>query len=258
MRKKLIFAVAFMAMAACALAAHTTSSPQVTLSNDGFHASADRNLVLLIETTDTFLDRALTDLGVAYDLFSGEDFSGVDLSGYTQVFLGMDGGGVEAPSVANLADFVNGGGCLHIYGGTCWQSYAMALNDYLLNNDVNNYCWSISNTPHVTIVDSGNYLATGLPASYNFVDSSAAYYATRSTDGAAMVAAMNGDQVPMLLWKVVGNGILDICINSAYDFYYSDPSDYGWAMQVVANMLTCDGSVAVQNSTWGNVKSLFR
>jgi hypothetical protein len=256
MRKTLIFSVVILAMAASALA--TTTTPLVRPSNGGMESAGDRNTILLIETTTTFLGQALTDLSVAFDLFSGSDFSGVDLSAYTQVFLGMDGGLVEAPSIANLANFVNAGGCAHIYGGTCWEGYAVALNDYLLANDTTNYCWTVSNTPHATVVDGGNYLATGLPASYNFVDSSAAYYATRSTDGAAMVAAVNGDGYDMLMWKMVGGGIVDFCINSAYYAYWTNPSDYAWGQQVVANMLTCDGSVAVENSTWGNVKSLFR
>src|SRR5688572_15891282 len=79
--------------------------------------------VLVIETTfvDGSIHRALNELGVPFDIYFGDEFSTLDLSGYAHVFLAMDGGLVEGPSLQNLAVFARLGGCAHIYGGTCWE-----------------------------------------------------------------------------------------------------------------------------------------
>jgi hypothetical protein len=248
-------------MSGIAFAHETSTDPAIELVTGGL-ILWDGNLpqtTLLIETTDTALDQALTDLGVPYDYFAGDNFSGVDLSPYTHVFVGMDGGLVEGPSLQNAANFASNGGCLHFYGGTCWQPYAIGLNTYLLENNTNDYCWTtVGGFPHSTVVDAGHYLAAGLPATYTFADISASYYQTRNTDGAAAVAAVNGDGYDHLLSKSIGDGSFDYCINSSYYFYYLNPNDYDWLLTVVENMLTCGEATATEPSSWGAIKAIYR
>jgi hypothetical protein len=248
-------------MGGIAFAHETSTDPSIVLETGGFVAYDPLRTqdVLLIETTTTALGQALTDLGVAYDSFFGDNFSAVDLSPYIHVFVGMDGGLVEGPSLQNAANYASNGGCLHFYGGTCWQPYAQGLNTYLLANDVNNYCWTtVFGAPHSTIVDAGHYLAAGLPATYTFADISASYYQTRNTDGAALVAAVNGDGYDHLLSKAIGTGNFDYCINSSYIAYYANPNDYNWLRTVVENMLSCGGPTAIENSSWGAIKAIYR
>jgi len=258
MRSLFIACSLIIALAPLAQASDTSSTPDLRIHRDNaFVGEAFRSNVLLIETIDSVVNTALVELGITFDLFAGEDFSAVDLSAYDHVFVAMDGGLMEAPSIMNVAAWANAGGCLHFYGGSNYTPYAQALNDYLLQNDTANHFWQTSATPHVTVVDAGHYLATDLPASYDFLDTGAAFYQTRSTDAGMAVAAVNGDQFDMLMSRSIGDGNFDICINSASADYYSNDADYRWAKQVVANMLECAGQVATQTSSWGAVKSLF-
>ena len=101
---KRIFALTLLFAFSLSSFAFATSTSDDPHGNEGWiHKSGDRQDVLLIETTDTFLDQCLNDLGVAYDSYFGGDFSGLDLSGYLHVILGMDGGLVEEPSIINAA-----------------------------------------------------------------------------------------------------------------------------------------------------------
>lgn len=254
-------AVLLVGMSGIAFAHETSTDPSIVLENTGLimHDILLPQEVLLIETTDTALDQALNDLGVPYDYFGGDNFSGLDLSPYTHVFVGMDGGLVEGPSLQNAANFASNGGCLHFYGGTCWQPYAIGLNDYLLQNQTGNYCWTtVGGSPHSTVVNAGHYLAAGLPGTYNFYDIAATYYQTRNTDAAASVAAVNGDGFDHLLSKPIGNGSFDYCINSPYAYYYLNPNDYSWLKTVVENMMACGGPVATESSSWGAIKAIYR
>jgi hypothetical protein len=258
MARAATFAVALLiALGGWAHANDTATSPEIINGEDGW-ITHDRQEVLLIETSTTALPRALDALGVSYDYFNGSDWSGLALADYNHVLVGMDGGLVEEPSIANVAGFVAAGGCLHFYGGTCWQPYAIAMDTHLLSNNVNDYCWTtVSGQPHSTIVDAGHYLATGLPGTYNFADLSATYYQMRTDDAAIAVAAVNGDGYDHLLSKVIGAGHFDICINSPYDSYYGNPGDFDWLTQVVANMVI-DGPSPADQSTWGSIKALYR
>ncbi|MFB3909684.1 MAG: hypothetical protein ACE15D_14915 [Candidatus Eisenbacteria bacterium] len=257
--KKLLAFLALGLMVTGSAFAVGSSDPSIPMNNDGWIIGPDRADVLLISTTDVALNGALDQLGVVYDYYAGEDFSGVDLSGYTHVFVAMDGGLVEGPSVSHGADFATAGGHLHFYGGTCYQPFAMAVNDYLVQNDINNYCWqTVGGVPHSTVTDPNNCLAIGLPSSYNFADISATYYSLRATDPGIAVAAVNGDGVPHLFSKAIGAGSFDICINSPYVSYYNNGSDFDWLKTVVNNMLNCGGPVAVQETTLGRVKALYR
>jgi hypothetical protein len=261
MKRLIALAALLVVTSGLAYAHETSTNPDIILEDGGmvYHTIGRTQDVLLIDTTSSALDQALNDLGVPYDLFFGDNFAAVDLSPYSHVFVAMDGGLVEAPSVQNAANFASNGGCLHFYGGTCYQPYAIALDQYLLTNQTNNYCWTtVFGAPHSTVVDGGHYLAAGLPANYNFADISASYYQTRNTDAGAAVAAVNGDGFDHLLSKGIGTGNFDYCINSPYEFYYANPSDYQWLLQVVENMLVCAGPTATEQTSWGSVKSLYR
>jgi hypothetical protein len=253
-------AVLLLGLGGSAIAHETSSDIAIPLENGGWDGEAGGNDVLLIETISTALGAALTSLSVPYDLYQGQDFSGLDLSPYTHVFLAMDGGLVENPSIQNLANFANDGGCAHIYGGTCYQPYAIALNTHLLLNNINDYCWTtVNGLPHSTVVDNAHYLAQGLPATYTFVDIAASYYQTRSTDGAAAVAAENGDGYDHVMSKAIGNGSVDLCINSPSEVYYQNGSDFDWLTQVVSNMLDCGAApTATESATWGGIKAIYR
>src|SRR5688572_23228833 len=72
----------------------TSSMGEVIHSQEGWVAQRGAS-VLVIQTgvpVDNSIGRALNELGVPFDLFVGGDFSGVDLSPYDHVILGMDGG----------------------------------------------------------------------------------------------------------------------------------------------------------------------
>lgn len=259
MRRLIFLILLLVGVSGFAYADQTASRADIVNSNEGWLTQPDRNEVLLIRTTDVALNQAFSDLSVPFDEYVGDNFSGVDLTGYTHVFVAMDGGLVEDPSIQNVATFAGNGGHVHFYGGTCWQGYAIALNAHLLLNDVNNYCWStVGGSPDVLVVDPAHCLADALPGTYNFVDPAATFYSTRSTDPGTAVAAINGDNYDMLMSKAIGAGTFDICINSPYVSYYMNPTDYNWLKQVVQNMLNCVVPVPVENTTWGNIKALYR
>lgn len=252
-------------MAVCATAARgdgTVSNPMLPGQDGGASNLTAVNTVLLIQTGVTVgqsVGRALTELGITYDFLATSDFSAVNLAPYQHVFVGMDGGTITTASIVNVRNWVQGGHCLHFYGGTCWQEYATALNANLLQNNVNDYCWAtVAGAPDVTVTNAGHYLAGGLPATYTFANHSASYYQTRTTDAGISVAAVNGDNFKCLLSKPIGSGNFDICINSAYDGYYTNNADYQWLKQVVRNMLLCGGATAVEASTWGTIKAIYQ
>lgn len=264
MRFSLKTTLLFLALAVCATAAQgdvTASNPLLPDQDAGASRLTTVNTVLLIATTDVAgsVARALTELGVTYDFLATSDFSGVNLAPYQHVFVAMDGGTIGTASIVNVRNWVQGGHCLHFYGGTCWQEYAIALDANLLQNDVNNYCWStVGGAPDVTVTNAGHYLAGGLPPTYTFLNHSASYYSTRTTDPGINVAAVNGDAYKCLLSKPIGSGNFDICINSAYGPYYNNDADYQWLKLVVRNMMLCGGATAVEASTWGTIKAIYQ
>jgi hypothetical protein len=258
MKRLLAIVVLMMGVAGYAYASETSTQPQVVNSESGWVSQGTRNDVLLIETTNVALEQALADLAVGFDLYINSDFSTLDLSQYTDVFVAMDGGTIEDASIVNVTNWCSAGGRLHFYGGTCWQSYAIAMNAHLVQNDVNNYCWqTVYGTPHSQVTDAGHYLAANLPMTYNFLDISATYYQMRATDPSISVAAVNGDGYAHLFSKAIGAGTFDICINSPYISYYANPTDYEWLKQVVFNMLNQVPS-PVESVTWGAIKALYQ
>jgi hypothetical protein len=193
--------------------------------------------VLLLETNDTHVDASLDALGVGYDQQLNGDFSLIDLSGYRQVFLALDGGPLGAPLIANLAGFAAAGGALHVLGGSAYAPYVTAMNDMLLGCDTGNYSWTMSPaSPQFSVVDPGHYLTRNLTSTHDFGNVSATYYQLRITDPAAEVAAVNSAGAIQLAAKPHGDGRLDICTNSPTQSYYAG-DDVIWAATVVRNML---------------------
>ncbi len=244
-------------MAGSALAVQTASSPTIVTPNPGWVNGPSRATVALLETTTTALGGVLSSLGYGYDDYQGPPFP-TSLSGYTDVFLGMDGGLVEPSDVQNLANYASAGGRLHFFGGTCWQDYVNGMNTYLVLNNTSNYCWTEDGgKPDVTVVDPKNCLATNLASTYTFSNPSASFYQFRATDPAIAIAANNGDGYNLLFSKTIGTGYFDYCINSSYVSYWAG-QDLAWMTTVVTNMLMCQKPVPVQNTTWGGIKATYR
>jgi|GEM_PF-6567337 len=237
MKRIISLGMLFLCLGGSAWAA-TSSTGTDSEVQEGWLQGPGRAPVLLIETISSALDEVLIDLGVAFDTYYGADFSALDLSTYEHVFLGMDGGIVEEPSVLNIANYAASGGALHIYGGTQYIPWVEALDAHLLGNDVTAYNWTIvSGLPHTQMINPGHYLARDLPASFTFVDPAASYYQLRPADPNLHVAAVNGDGIDHLFAKNHGAGTLDACTNSPTEGYYTDPGDLAWMRQVVINML---------------------
>ncbi len=80
-----------------------SSSPDVRFQP--MESRIDAVSILHITTTDTSLSiqRALNELGYTYDVFTGDNWTGIDFSPYDVVIIGMDGGAAEAPSIAEAA-----------------------------------------------------------------------------------------------------------------------------------------------------------
>lgn len=256
--KLLVTGGLLVSLAGFAFADQTATSPSVNNNQHG-HYQHTRNSVLLLETTSTALGRALTACGVGYDEAFGPPFPSP--AGYAAVFLGMDGGLLEDSDIAPLADYAASGGCLNFYGGTCWQDYAISMNNRLVNNDINNYCWTeVFTQPEMTVTDPGCCLASGLPGTYNWTDLGASFYQFRSNDtGLACVAAVNGDGFNMLFSKSIGSGNFNYCIDSAYDGYYSNQTDFNVLQQIVCNMSNCCGGPnPTQETSWGQIKSTYK
>ncbi|MFO0984767.1 MAG: hypothetical protein U1E76_24085 [Planctomycetota bacterium] len=229
-------------------ASGTSSSPQALKSGHAPIAAT----VALLETTSVGLSvaRALTELGISYDEYSGSDFSAVNLAPYQAVILAMDGGAIEDPTIANIQGYVSGGGKVLFVGGTCYQPFALAVEARLLDIDSVNYCWTtVAGSPDLTVVNAGHVLAKGLPATYDFIDTSATYYMARNQDGAASVAAVNGDGFAALLSKTIGSGTFDWFINSPYDFYWSNDPDYQILKQIVKNALLGNSVILIHTTS---------
>ncbi len=245
----LLFGLAFFLLIGTTVAFASTSTPlaENSLLQDNKLIKSKQAAAppfLHIATTDTAgsVQQALTDHGVAFDIFSGSDWSGIDLSGYNTVVIGMDGGQVNTASVQNVADFAANGGRLIIIGGSAWLEWVNAVNTYLLLNDTGNYNWVVSSIPHLTVTNPGHGLAAGLPMTYNFVNSGAAYYQIKSTDPDISVAAVNGDGYDAIFSKTINTGMLIWFINSAYDGYWGDPADYAVFSTIIANAIDFEGA----------------
>jgi subtilisin family serine protease len=188
--------------------------------------------------TTNSVQRALTEMGRGVDLYVTADFSSLALSPYGTVIVAMDGGEIGEASIQNLAAFAEAGGNLVMLGGSQWAPFANAVDIHLLNIDETSYVWDAGDgSPDLKVTNSASQLARNLPAAHDFGILGTTYYMLRSQDTAATVAAVNGDGLPALLKKKLSKGTLSWFINSPYDAYWADPSDYALLKQVIDNCL---------------------
>src|SRR4030065_1825650 len=161
----------------------------------------------------------------------------------------MDGGLIDQPSLQKVrTEVIDAGKRLIVMGGSCWQNFALGVNQYLVQNNTANYCWFIPAAPHFTVVDPAHPLAQGLPSPYSFVNASAAYYQIRVTDPNIETAAVNGDGFNTLFYKgsnfpliqgdapQVGGDFIWF-INSPYAPYWTNAGDFSLLKQVVSNAI---------------------
>lgn len=216
------------------------------------------NDVLLLETTSTAIGQALNDDGVPWD-WCGTPWP-LHFPHYRDIFVGMDDGYVDTTAVQALAAWAADGGHLHFFGGTCQPDYAAAMNRYLVHNDLSNFCWSpVSGRPEMTVTDPSSYLAYGLPSAHDWGNDDASGYQIHVIDPRIWEAARNGDGYPMLFSRAIGNGTFDYFIDRPCRECYAG-QDRTILAQIVSSMLhlTTPPPVPVRNSSWGQIKSLYR
>ncbi len=234
-----------------AAAAQTTSSAEVGPSSQNIIRGAN---VLLLETTDTALDTILAGLGQPFDQIGSEVWTGIDFSPYDIVFVGMDGGLVDPPSLAALrAHVIDAGNRVCFFGGSCYDGFVNGVDASLLDVDTVDFCWTISSAPHFTLVDAGHPMAVGLPGSMTFATAEAACYQLRPTDANLDVVGVNGDGFDGLFFKGTdfpggGNGQLVWLTNSPFASYWLNPGDSGFLTQVVSNCLQPDVPVELESA----------
>ncbi len=199
--------------------------------------------VLLLSTIPVLgsVEQALNNLSVAYDLIQTDVFTGIDFSPYTTIIVAMDGGAVEEPDVQALANAASSGKKLIMIGGTSLLPYYNGMQLYLLSH-TGQQGWTVSTTPHLQVSDPSHPLAAGLPSPYTFTDPSAAFYMLRVNDALAEVAAINGDGFPDLMNKKIGSGLLIYFLNSPFEFYWSNPTDFAVLQTVIDNALAFSGA----------------
>ena len=210
-------------------------------ASSGNQPSISGGSTLVIQTGSSIANSvrtALDNLGQPYDFVQTAALSGLDLSGYDTVILGMNGGGVEYADMAHLATAVNAGAKLIVLGGTGYLPFAQGLNDFFIHVNMANYNWTtVSGSPDLSVITPGHPLAANLPATYNFFNDSATYYMARVTDDSAETVAVNGDGFASLTTKPVGAGAVVLFINVASDDFWSNPGDFNVLSTVISNSL---------------------
>jgi uncharacterized repeat protein (TIGR01451 family) len=196
---------------------------------------------LLIQTGSPIglsVRRILDELGRPYDFVLTETFSGLSLSNYGTVILGMDGGAVEYTDMAQLAAAVHEGTRLILLGGSEYQPFAVGLNNFFIQVDTNNYFWTtVSGSPDLSLTAPGHPLAAGLPPTYDYVNNDATYYMARVNDSSAVTVATNGDGFVCLTTKSIGDGVMVMFTSSAAEGFWQIPADSNVLRTVIANAL---------------------
>jgi len=233
--------LAILLTGALAEAAQTASTPAVKAGAE--KRIVQGNSVLLLETTDTALDIALGSLGQPFDNIVSDVWTGIDFSPYNIVFIGMDGGGIDEADVAAVrSNAIDAGVRVCWFGGTALPEFAAGVEASLVDIDTGNFSWTVSSTPHFTLVNPAHPMAASLPGSMTFADPNAAFYMLRPTDAAIQVVGENGDGFDSLFFKGSGfpgggTGQLVWLTNSPFVSYWTVPSDMAFLTQVVDNCL---------------------
>ncbi|MEJ5311878.1 MAG: carboxypeptidase regulatory-like domain-containing protein [Anaerolineae bacterium] len=198
--------------------------------------------ILVLRTTELngSVQRALDELGYTYDtIYAESDWTGIDFTPYDVVIIGMDGGHVNITSTQKIrTDVIDQGKRAIFIGGTAWGDFVDGVNQYLVANDTATYHWVETASPHFTLTNAAHPLAQGLPASRDFVNSSARWYQLRATDPDIAIIARNGDGHPSYFYKTfAGGGDLVWFIHSAFSTYWNAPADFTLLRRVLANAL---------------------
>ena len=128
----------------------------------------------------------LTGLGYNYTFVQTNVLSGLSLSSYSTVILGMDGGTISYSDMGYLASAVNAGTKLIILGGSGLQIFAQGVNDFFIQVNTNIYTWTtVSGTPDLTVTSPSPRIGRGPSGASIFLNHSATYYMARVMDGAA-------------------------------------------------------------------------
>jgi hypothetical protein len=251
----LILALLFSALGQAALAQDSTASNGIGFEPSGARpipaANPEQLSLLHIATIPTgqSIQRALSELGFAYGLYQGTDWTGLDFTPYDVVLIGMDGGLVSQASVQAIrTGVIDQGKRVILVGGTNYADFAIGVDQHLVNIDAANHGWMIPDPPTLGLLNTDHPLGARLPTTHTFVDSAAAYYMLRETDPMIDEIAMNGDGVTALFYKdssfpvVEGaapeaGGSLVWFINSASDQYWANEADYRVLKQVLINAL---------------------
>ena len=223
------------------LAASTASHPgYVSPSGRTIQHGPGASSILVLNTTSivSSVGRALNDLGYTYTEMDTTTWTGIDFTPYDAVIVTMDGGTMEVADVAALRTGVVGAGKnLIMFGGSCWQSFAQGMYQYLVQIDPSNWCWTVSAPPGLHLLVS-NPLTVNLPQDYSWMTAEAGFYMARPIDPAILRVAGNGDHYINYLAK----GSLPVHLiwftNSPYDGYWTVDSDYQVLKQIVANCLS--------------------
>ena len=198
---------------------------------------------LLLTTTDvsTSVERALAELGVAYDYAFTSRFASIPFAPYQTIVVSMDGGDPGVADVQALANAAAAGKHLVLVGGTSYPPYYDGLQGFLLHH-TNQQGWTTSAPPHLVVTEPLDPLAAGLPSPTTFVNSPASFYMLRVSDPDAGVVALNGDGRPALLHKNIGSGSLVYFIDSPFSPYWSAAPDFAVLRKVMENALAWSGS----------------
>ena len=213
-----------------------------TVALSGTTAGSQRSTSnLVIQTEASIINSVgtiLNNLGYPYDFVTTSTLSSLNLTNYTTVIMGMDGGMVEYADMAHLAMAVNSGTKLIVLGGSSYLPFASGLNDFFIRINTNNYDWTtVSGSPDLSVTTPGHPLAAGIPATYSFINHGASYYMARVTDGSATTVATNGDGFACLTTKPVGAGGVVMFINVADDSFWGNAGDFNVLNTVISNAL---------------------
>jgi hypothetical protein len=197
---------------------------------------AEEILVLATTSLSNSVVAVLNALGKPHTLLQTFDFTTIDFAPFDIIIVGMDGGSISEASLLALANAASSGKKLIMIGGTSYTPYYTGMQNYLLRH-TNQQGWVTSTTPHHRITDSAHPLASGLPQTYSYVNSSASYYMIRINDDLAHVVATNGDGFPTLVEKPIGNGSLYYFTSSASDSYWGNAPDRAMLQTIIENAI---------------------
>ncbi len=196
----------------------------------------DRVLLTGDPLARTLIADVLSSLPNDHAVVELEEISPALIEDYETVVLSLINGDVSAECMEGLTNAVLSGKRLVILGGTSDPDFLEGLSSGLLTHS-GEPGWKMPASPTLQLADSSHPLADELPASHEFNLSSASWYRIHPSDPNAWVAAINGDGVPCLLNKPVGDGLLVCFTNWQLSAVWDNPIDRPVLETLVANMV---------------------